>query len=608
MLKFAGILLLAMVLVVAATLGGIYMYLSPEAPPAKVPSLSSVRVVGSGEIVGFEGKAGSHVWLGIPFAQPPVNDLRWRAPRPVVPRDSRREMLGFGDRCLQFPILPEGEQPRTLGSEDCLTLNVFAPMFEPAKVPEGVDRLPVMFWIHGGGNTVGSASDSPYDGSLLATGQEVLVVTVNYRLGPMGWFGHRALRETSSSREDASGNYGTLDLIAGLSWVRDNIESFGGDPANVTIFGESAGGFNVLALMSSPLAQGLFHRAIVQSGGLWFTSVEDAEQVVTTDRGDARLSSREIIARLFVKEGRAKTRDEALGLQDAIPASALSGWLRGISGPDLYSVLLPDEGAFGGMIDAPANLTDGYVLPDMTAEDIFSNPDNYAGVPVMIGSNRDESKLFMAFLDEYVEKTMGLPTRIKDIDRYNRDAGYSTALWRTSGVDELADLMSRNDPGNVYAYRFDADDWRNYGSVHLKDLFGAAHAFEVPFVFGYFSNPLKIVFPDSTFSEVERLSDSMMSYWGEFAHSGKPGAGRYGKEPQWLPWSHRGGGSFILLDTELDGGIRMERGMLTFEAVKGDMMAELSGLPLEQRCASYRNATRARGFDPVEYGSLGCPD
>ncbi len=606
MLKFLGILLLVIVIAIGGVALSIYSYLSPDEQPPRLAAPSSVRVIDAGEIVGFQGKNDAHAWLGIPFAQPPLNDLRWQAPRPVVPWEGRKEMLEFGESCVQFPMVPQDGGLTPVGSEDCLTLNVFAPTYGPTTVPEGRDKLPVMFWIHGGGNTVGSSSDAPYDGSLLATEHGVIVVTVNYRMGPIGWFAHSALRETASTPEDQSGNFGTLDLVKGLTWVQSNIEAFGGDPTNVTIFGESAGGVNVLAMMASPAARGLFHKAIIQSGIPALESADQAEQIGMSPRGTPNLSSREIIARLLVNEGRASDFDAAVAMQDEMPANELMIWLRSIDAVTLYEALVDGDAIMGGMIAAPANIKDGYVLPDLPTEEVFSNPANYAQVPIMIGSNRDESKLFMAFSDEYVEKTMGLPSKIKDLEGYNRDARYGSNLWKARGVDMLADQFSLNDPGNVYAYRFDADDWRNYGSVDLKDLFGAAHAMELFFVFGYFSNPLRVVFPDSTFDEVELLSGSMMSYWAEFAHSGNPGQGRAGEEPAWLPWGNNGGGSFNVLDTELDGGIRMEQGMLTVASVKAEMMEELAGLGKDERCFSYTMSTMVGHFDDAEYESLGC--
>jgi para-nitrobenzyl esterase len=300
MLKFILLLLLFVVLIAVGSAVGVYSYLSPEEEAVKRTSPSSVRTLSTGDIIGLQGKHGAHVWLGIPYAQPPVGDLRWKAPLRALPWEGRKEMLGYGAQCPQLPVIENIDADRAyVGVEDCLRLNVWAPTYHKDGVPTADEALPVMFWIHGGGNTVGSGGSDLvqiYDGSMMATEQKVIVVSVNYRLGPMGWFFHDALRETSGTQEDASGNYGTLDLISALGWVQENIEAFGGNPANVTIYGESAGGFNVLSLMASPLAKGFFHRAIVQSGGLNIFTREQA-QVPWKSQGDNNvMTSQEMTA------------------------------------------------------------------------------------------------------------------------------------------------------------------------------------------------------------------------------------------------------------------------------------------------------------------------
>ena len=203
----------------------------PAPTPAPVADATSLRTPPAGPLVGFRDAYGAHAWLGIPFAKPPVGALRWRAPEPMPAWQATREALAFGASCTQFASSLGGDdsvEPGTpVGSEDCLFLNVYAPAFDAAAVPKGEARLPVMLWIHGGGNTIGSASF--YDGGNLAQREGVVVVTVNYRLGPFGWFRHPALAAGASEAE-RSGNFATLDLVRSLEWVRDNIAAFGGDP------------------------------------------------------------------------------------------------------------------------------------------------------------------------------------------------------------------------------------------------------------------------------------------------------------------------------------------------------------------------------------------
>ena len=226
---------------------------------------TTYRHTSHGDIVGFIDRHGARSWQGVPYASPPTKDLRWRAPRPPQNSYELRETLIPSDPCPQFAlaaeISDESATRRLIGKEDCLYLNVWSP-------PNAVD-LPVMVWVHGGGNTIGNGGS--YNGAWLAANREVVVVTINYRLGVFGWFRHPAIR--TGNHEDDSGNFGTLDIIQSLKWVNENILEFGGDPKNVTIFGESSGGRNVLAMIVSPLAKGLFHKAIVQSGGcLLYTS------------------------------------------------------------------------------------------------------------------------------------------------------------------------------------------------------------------------------------------------------------------------------------------------------------------------------------------------
>ena len=564
MLKFIGLLLLFFVLVSAVSIVGVYRYLSPVQEAVKIASPSSVRALSTGEIIGLQGKHGAHTWLGIPYAQPPVGDLRWKAPLKALPWEGRQEMLGYGEQCPQLRVVAGIDDDRTyVGDEDCLRLNVWAPSYHKDEVPTADKALPVMFWIHGGGNTVGSGGSDLvqiYDGAMMATEQKVIVVSVNYRLGPMGWFFHEALRETSDTAADASGNYGTLDLISALGWVQENIAAFGGNPSNVTIYGESAGGFNVLSLMASPLARGLFHKAIVQSGGLNIFTREQSQVPWKNQGGNPVMTSQEMTANWLVRSGRASGKTSAMLMQSDLDSQALSNWLRSLPLQDIFDIF---DASFAGMIEMPLLIGDGYVLPEMTAVEIFSDPALYANVPVILGTNRDEVALFLAFLPQYVGSVNGFPATIKNPVAYSRDVKYGSQFWRVRGVDEIAQAISQDQPESVFSYRFDADDWRNLGFIDFQELFGAAHAVELFFVFGYFPDPMKILFPDSTFDDVSQLSHSMMSYWAQFARTGNPGAGGNDQESQWLPWMTDAPGNFLVLDTDLDGGIHMEREMLT---------------------------------------------
>src|ERR1700733_14676891 len=222
------------------------------------------------------------VFLGIPYAAAPVGDLRWKPPAPAAKWRGVRKATEFGAHCMQGKVYGDMNFRDPGGSEDCLFLNVWGPARTSGT------KLPVMVWIYGGGFAAGSTSEARQDGTNLAK-QGVIVVSMNYRLGVFGFFVHPELAKESG--RDAAGNYGFLDQVAALRWVRDNIAAFGGDVGNVTIFGESAGSFSVSALMASPLAKGLFQKAIGESGGAFFSSGLAFEPLSAREEKDAKLVS-----------------------------------------------------------------------------------------------------------------------------------------------------------------------------------------------------------------------------------------------------------------------------------------------------------------------------
>jgi para-nitrobenzyl esterase len=264
-----------------------------------MPAEDSLRQTVNGEVIGFEDRHDTWSWRGIPYAQPPIGDLRWRAPQPALPWEGTLQALEFAPWCPQLPIpvVNDTDEP-WLGDEDCLYLNVSA----PKSWSPGDELLPVMLWLHGGGNSVGSA-DLYAAVRNLAHREQVITVSIHYRLGMLGWFRHPALVAEAANEFDASGNFGTLDTIAALQWVRDNIQAFGGDPGNVTVFGESAGGMNTFALLLSPLAKDLFHRAISQSGMLVTSPLASAENAQDAPQPGHVNSSTELLSRLLQADG-----------------------------------------------------------------------------------------------------------------------------------------------------------------------------------------------------------------------------------------------------------------------------------------------------------------
>jgi para-nitrobenzyl esterase len=428
------------------------------------------------------------------------------------------------------------------GDEDCLYLNIWRPQSEETG-------LPVYFWIHGGGNSLGTASDDQfYPGDILASKSNMVVVTINYRIGLLGWFTHPALRKGESVLDD-SGNYGTLDIIKALEWVKDNIDDFGGDPNNVTIAGESAGAINVLTLMISPLASGLFHRAIAQSGMLSPASVMAGDSYANT-----------VIEALLVNDG--TPEDQAHIVREGMTDAAIEEYLRSQTTEEFFAGLSP---WMMGMINCPNIFTfkDGIVIHEEGA-DALNNPTTYNQVPVILGSNLEETKIFLYYIWEQP---------ICFTTAYQTMARVTSRFWKVYAVDKLATMMSTHgsQPG-VYAYQFHYGAYRKCGynawptdvdGINYALLFGASHSLEIPFfwgnqqwilpcVIGPQLNPIEgecyisdLLFREDNSLGREALSDAMISYMGQFTRTGNPkGVDGF---PEWTPWSNTEGKSKCIL-------------------------------------------------------------
>ena len=579
-----------------------------ETPAPPTASPDSLRTLAQGEVVGFVGRHGDHRFLGLPFAAPPTGELRWRAPRPAETWSGTREALTAGASCPQFASPAGGrggeEAGQPTGSEDCLFANVFAPRFSPAEVPTGADRLPVMVWIHGGGNTIGDAV--PYDGGPLATRHDVIVVAVQYRLGVFGWFDHPALVSEVDDPLDRSGNYGTLDLVQALTWVRENAPAFGGDPDNVTIFGESAGGRNVMSLLVSPAARGLFHRAISQSGGLRTASRAEARNLTDASDPGQPGSSSEVLLSLLIADG-AVDRSAAKIRAEAMDDTEIAAYLRGKSADEILSVF--DGSGLGGMYRCPQLIRDGAVVPTSEPEELFAHPDGAARVPTMLGTNRDETKLFMAFGSPHVRRAFGIPLWLKDERIYDLEAEYQSNLWKARGVDEPAAAMRAARATPVFAYRFDWDEEPEVFFADLSKIFGAAHAVEIPFVFGTLDlgRANRFLWDEDRIPARDALSDAVMSYWAEFAYSGDPGRGRSGTLETWKPWdaSRPDAPKFLVLDTREDGGIRMSSETVSTASVLAKLEIDDRFESHRERCDLFRQLVeRDDAFSEDDYRSV----
>jgi para-nitrobenzyl esterase len=464
--------------------------------PATLNALADPIRVEQGLLSGVAGKSPDvRVYRGIPYAAPPVGDLRWKPPQPPASWQGVREAKEFGNACLQTPYPPAFaiyQAPLPTLSEDCLNLNIWT----PAKAPK--DKLPVMVWIHGGGFTRGAGSLASYDGENLAR-KGAVIVTINYRLGAFGFFAHPAL--TAESAHHASGNYGIMDEIAALEWVKRNIAVFGGDPGRVTIFGESAGSWAVNALMASPLAKGLFHRGIGESGGQFspMKTLADAEKAgvnAATTMGINATDPKEALQAL-----RAKSAEDLLKATDAPTASPIvDGW----SLPQDIATIF----AQGKQNDVPVivgfNADEGTTLAPQAAA--ITAPAYIAGVNQRYQKQSDEFlKVYPASSD--ADAVSSFYSAYRD-----QTFGWEMRTW--------ARVASKTGHHPVYLYYF---SHRPPGPQSSK--LRAFHACEIAYVFSNFTLP----FP---WDDVDRkLGDAVSSYWVNFAKTGDPNGSGLAKWP-----------------------------------------------------------------------------
>ena len=463
--------------------------------------------------------AGVAVFRGVAFAKPPVGDLRWRPPAPVEPWDDTQMATDFGPACWQArnadnSPYARGDLPR---SEDCLTLNVWTPV-------RAGERAPVMVWFHGGGHSSGIGSATIFDGTAMAK-KGVLMVTANYRLGPIGFLAHPAL--TAESHHGASGNYGILDHVATLQWVRDNIEAFGGDPDNVTIFGQSAGSWSVCALQTSPLARGLFHKAIGHSGGCFGAPRPHLSRAGgAATETSAHETGLAIAAALGVDGDGAEA---AAALRAAAPEAVIEA-----------------QRTAGGRLGV---VVDGWVMPTL-ADEVFAAGDQN-DVPVILGSMADEGRTlysrmpelprdeFVAGLrDQYGDRTETvLAAYAAEVNSSTRTAGQAISTDRNFTWQMRAWARAIGDTNDVYLYFFShappvfrlyVPNWPDLDFPDGRRGAGAYHSGDLAYAFGN----VGLVGIDWN-NRDHQLSGEMSQYWVNFAKTGNPNGEGLPEWPQY---------------------------------------------------------------------------
>ncbi len=528
---------------------------------AKSDSNRLDRETTEGMVIGAVHRATDTIsWKGIPYAKPPVGDLRWKAPVAPDKRSAPLKAAQFCEVCTEY--VDHDANPATpwiiMGKEDCLYLNIWRPRNKVAG-------LPVYVWIHGGGNSIQWPLLSDTDLSLFANRTGMVVVSINYRLGPMGFFSHPALK--TGDRKTDSGNFGLLDIIQGLSWIQANIQAFGGDPGNVTIAGESAGGENVISLIASPLAGGLFHRAVIESGVI---------RPSTPAKGEEHVNS--LIAKFLVKDGSVPDEKAAALKVKKMSDKEIASYLKSKSARE-FMELYP-EGKARGMILFPVTFSDGYVMP----ADLYGalKSGKYNKVPVLTGTNKEETKLFQMG-DPRFSPWIRDGSMFKDpakAELYNLVAFYESSGWKVMGVDNLARILRSNaDQPPVFAYQF------LWGAGGMKNsvepfpgnqLIGSCHSLEIDFVFGTEA----VAMGNWAFSPKNRpgrvaLSNAMVDYWSQFARSGNPNREGSGL-PTWAPWSNIDGFTkSILLDADfVKPKIEMSRKELSNKEIEEALKAE----------------------------------
>jgi len=539
------------------------------------------------------------IWKGVPYAKPPVDELRWKAPQKPDSWRGIRDATQPAKKCTQLLTTDEWIRTGVVdpdSGEDCLYVDIYRPQRAAYKH----EKLPVYVWIHGGSNNFGSARQ--YDATNIALRSDVVVVVVQYRLGPLGWLYHPSIQTGGADILSDSGNFGTLDHARALKWIHNNIDAFGGDPRNVLVTGESAGAHNTMNMVISPLGRGLFHKAMSESGGM--TTVPTATGLVQAN---------DIIEKLIrFKENvdAATAKASRLTMESA---GTLQGYLRASTAGDLFLAMLKY-----GSVPTFSAYEDGTVLP-VGGWIPAIRSGNYNRMPIILGSNEYESKAFMPLYAAYV-KPLGvpsgpytwfqlinvlrqdLPLGLNDVlptqhdrDVYEITGYYGSQNWKAKFVDTVARELAAVQ-GHVWAYYF---KWGGPGSgpSPFDFIYGAGHAAEIPFFFGGDKGLFGYAFVPANEAGREELQSAMMGYLANFAWTGnpnfyyghRPGGWRHGRHvylPGWETWSNPAGA--------------LKQIIFNADYNQAKIMMNSDEITIEGVTAAFEAAMTTYGFTPAE--------
>ena len=522
---------------------------------------AEIKVETSSGIVDGYKKGRVIYWDDIPYAKPPIDQLRWKAPRTI---NNSKKIISSKENnyCVQRPssLGGPGGEGLYVGTEDCLYLDISAPARKKSEL------LPVMFWIHGGGNT--SGLKDLYDFNKMVRRHNVIVVRINYRLGPFGWFTHPSIQDFQTDLDKTS-NFGTLDIIAALHWVKENISLFGGDPDNVTIFGESAGGHNVFSLLVSDKSKGLFHKAISMSG--YTTSISPKDAYVQNDKSStSSYTSSEIVKKIIKELSNEKETYSNEEIRDILLNLSTQEFFEHYANRETYE-------------EIPLLTSDNIVIPESGLRASLFNKDIVNKVPTIAGSNRDEVKLWLATAEYFVEldfsavgSLLNIPNvKLKDEDAFEAFNYFRSSAWKIRGVDIPLKGLYESGNSNLYAYQYDWDDHRRYVVADFKKLIGAAHATEIPLLAGNAKlvggYPLSdLIYPAGR----SRLftSRNMMRFWTNFAKSGEPGMSTNSIRWSSIVENNEFGSSYIVIDNK--NNLKVKEDKKTFKSLAKELFED----------------------------------